>query len=166
MRKYFLVFLLVFILSFGLYYFNDNSCDEWGIYTIVWNSMAPTLQNWTKVCLDDNYYDINSWDIVAFEFKNSWKYVKRVVARPKDKVKFWKDWYIYINEIKQQESYIKTVNKYNSKWIYIILKQLENYNNIVPDGMYLVLWDNRFNSADSSSYWLIDEAQIFWKIIK
>lgn len=129
--------------------------------------MSPTLFDWEKVKLVTNYYkynDIKRWDIIWFNLKNSWNYVKRIVAIPKDKIIFWKDWYLYINNIKQKEDYIISKQKFSINRLSLLLKQLENYDNIIPENMYLVLWDNRLKSKDSTWFGLIHKDQIIWLV--
>ena len=134
------------------------------------NSMNPSFYNWEIICLYKNYYsnynDVRDLDIIGFALKNKWNFIKRIIAKPWDKIIFWKDWFIYKNNQKLEEKYIKTNQKFNKNNLKLLLTQLEYYNNIIPEHMFLVMWDNRLNSFDSWVYWLIDFDHILWKVYK
>lgn len=131
---------------------------------IIWISMEPTLHNNSYVDIVLNPDKIHRWDIVAFHIQTRGNMVKRVIAVPWDNVIFGKDWFIYINQIKQVEVYIKW-RKFPREHLAIILTQLNHYGWKIPNNMYLVLGDNRDASLDSTEYGLIDWDQIWWKII-
>ena len=81
--------------------------------------------------------------------------IKRVVGLPGDYIEY-KDNYLYVNGVKYKESFINDVITEDFN-----LKEL-GYDKI-PDGMYLVLGDNRENSRDSRNYGLIKKDQIIGK---
>ena len=128
---------------------------------IVWASMEPTLHNNSYVDIVLNPHEINRWDIVAFHIQARGNMVKRVIAIPWDNVMFGKDWFIYINQIKQVEAYIKW-KKFPREHLAILLTQLDRYGWKIPNNMYLVLGDNRNMSLDSTEYGMIDWSQIWW----
>ncbi len=130
------------------------------------NSMYPSFLSWEKVCLNYNSKNIKRGDVIWFALKNNGRYIKRVIAIPGDEVIFGKDWYIYINWNKLNEDYLATNQHFKANWLKLLLIQLQNFNNIIPSNMFLVMWDNRRISLDSSNFWLIDLEQIIWKVSK
>lgn len=165
-KKLLTAFIIIFIII-G-HYFNKLGNIE--ITFINGRSMFPSFSDWEKVCLYNRYFtnisQINRWDIIGFILKNKWRIVKRVMAIPWDKIIFWKDGYIYINWNKLQENYLASNIHFKTNWLKLLLTQLEYFNNIIPEWMLLVMWDNRWVSIDSSNYWLIHFDQVIWKVSK
>lgn len=166
-----IVIILVIVTLFWILAYRNSYLDNYKIEEtyVNWTSMLPALFNWEKVNLIRNYYDYNEvkrWDMIWFNLKKSWNYVKRIIAIPKDKIIFWKDWYLYINGILQKENYIPSRQKFSINRLSLLLKQLESYENVIPENMYLILWDNRLKSKDSTWFWLISKDQIIWKVEK
>jgi len=132
--------------------------------------MLPNFYNGQIICLYEDFYksesDVNYGDVIGFNLKTKWNFIKRIIAIPWDKIIFWKDWFIYKNWKKLNENYTLSSKKFSINSLALLLKQLEYYNNIVPEGMFLVMWDNRQNSIDSTDYWLIDFEHIIGKVEK
>lgn len=171
MKKEYLVFNIALILTIAwwiyLYRHYDGQSEDFQTKNmkIVWASMEPTLHNNSYVDIVLNPHKIHRWDIVAFRIKTRGDMIKRVIAVPWDNVIFGKDWFIYINQIKQVEAYIKW-RKFPREHLAIILTQLNHYGWKIPNNMYLVLGDNRDASLDSTEYGLIDWDQIIGYIKK
>lgn len=163
--SFYLIITIVF--TYKIFFIYNSTITQ---TYVNWNSMIPTFSNWEKICLFDDYYKnsnwVKNWDIIWFKLKNKGDFMKRVIGTPWDKIIFGKDWYIYINNKKQTENYVKSTQKFSTKNLEILLKQLEYYNFMIPKNMFLVMWDNRFNSIDSGNYWLIDFEHIIWKVQK
>lgn len=123
------------------------------------NSMLPTLKNTETVTVCKNRTLVQNGDIIAFRLRDTY-YVKRVIALPWDRVIFGKDGYIYRNDIRLDESYVRWNSRFNPNSLRILLVQLENYGQIVPPHMILVLGDNRMLSLDSGEYGMIDFEQV------
>ena len=112
-------------------------------------SMLPTLQVNDRLIVDKLGYHFKSpqrGDIVVFsptqkleELKFHDAFIKRVIGLPGEKVEV-KNNRVYINDQPLGENYTAEAPQYN--W----------GPQVVPDGQYLVLGDNRNNSYDSH-YW-------------
>ncbi len=82
-------------------------------------------------------------------------YIKRIVAESGDKVEI-KNGYLYINDIKQNEDYLKEEQSTKPKFI--------SYPYIVPEGEFFVLGDNRLHSTDSREFGSISKDKILGKV--
>lgn len=112
-------------------------------------SMLPTLQVNDRLIVDKLGYHFKSpqrGDIVVFsptqkleEQKFHDAFIKRVIGLPGEKVEV-KNSRVYINDRPIKENYIAEAPQYNYP------------PQVVPEGQYLVLGDNRNNSYDSH-YW-------------
>nr|WP_263313864.1 signal peptidase I [Mammaliicoccus sp. Marseille-Q6498] len=147
-------------------------------YTVSGDSMYPTLKNSEKVIVNKIGYkvgNIDNGDVLVFHANANDDYVKRVIGKPGDTVKYEND-QLYVNGKKVPEEYLKP-NKINKSRDLLTenfqTKELPNSNgtNKIPKGEYLVLGDNREVSKDSRSFGLIKEDKIvgevalrFWPI--
>ncbi|MES3695875.1 signal peptidase I [Mammaliicoccus sciuri] len=147
-------------------------------YTVSGDSMYPTLKNSEKVIVNKIGYkvgDIDNGDVIVFHANKNDDYVKRVIGKPGDTVKYEND-QLYVNDKKVPEEYLKA-NKANKSRDLLTenfeVKDLVNSNgaNKIPKDEYLVLGDNREVSKDGRSFGLIDKDVIvgevalrFWPI--
>lgn len=117
------------------------------------DSMVPTLYNGDIMILNKIGYSINGlnrFDIVVIDY-NGEKIIKRVIGLPGDYVEY-EDNKLYINGEFIKEGYKrKDTNDF-------ILEMIGE--NIIPEGKYLVLGDNRPISKDSRIIGLVDEKDI------
>lgn len=138
-----------------------------GLQQVIGPSMNPTLTEGNVLIVNKLIYrisDIDRNDIVVLSHDEKYM-VKRVVGLPGEHVEY-KDNYVYVNGEKFKESFIDTdkvhTNDFSiSDWGY----------DVIPDGYYLVLGDNRENSMDSRDYGLVPKKDIkgkawlrFWPI--
>ncbi|HCN61561.1 MULTISPECIES: signal peptidase I [Mammaliicoccus] len=147
-------------------------------YTVSGDSMHPTLKNGEKVIVNKIGYkvgNIDNGDVIVFHANENDDYVKRVIGKPGDTVKYDND-QLYVNDKKVPEEYLKA-NKANKSRDLLTenfeVKDLVNSNGVnkIPKGEYLVLGDNREVSKDGRSFGLINEDVIvgevalrFWPI--
>ncbi|MEK5199219.1 signal peptidase I [Staphylococcus sp. FSL H8-0121] len=142
-------------------------------YTVSGESMHPTFEDRDKVIvskISKTLNHIDSGDVIIFHATAKKDYIKRLIGKPGDTVKYKKD-QLYINDKKIKEPYLKE-NKKNKVGKYLTedfnsktLKGAQGHAKI-PKGKYLVLGDNRQNSIDSRyDVGLIDKKQIVGKVM-
>lgn len=118
-------------------------------------SMEKTLYDGDILLLEKYDKDYERFDVVVLKYNND-KLVKRVIGLPGDRVEYKHDT-LYINGEDIEESFIdeKTEN--------FSLKEL-GYN-VIPEGYYFVVGDNRNNSLDSRYIGLLKKDDIEGKVI-
>lgn len=126
---------------------------------VVGDSMNPTLKDNDILLLNKINYrlnDIKRFDIVVIDLgvKRD-DIIKRIIGLPGEKIEY-RDSKLYIND-KVYE------NDYNFKTDDFTLNSICNCYEI-PKDKYLVLGDNRGNSADSRIYGLIDKKNIIGNV--
>ena len=126
-----------------------------GLQQVIGPSMSPNINEGDILIVNKLIYrlkDIERNDIVILSQDEKYM-VKRVIGLPGDKIEY-KDNYLYVNGKKYKEKFLSD----NVVTEDFSLKEL-GYDKI-PDGMYLVLGDNRTNSQDSRDYGLIKKDKI------
>lgn len=115
--------------------------------------MVPTLKDGDIMILDKIGYRINGldrFDIVVVDYDGE-RIIKRIIGLPNDRVEYI-DNKLYINGEYIEEDYArKDTNDFMLEMI---------GENVIPEGKYLVLGDNRPISKDSRIIGLIDEKDI------
>ncbi|MBQ8472797.1 MAG: signal peptidase I [Bacilli bacterium] len=116
------------------------------------SSMNDTLINKDIMILDKISYQfspIERFDIVVIKFENEYL-IKRVIGLPGETVEY-KDNNLYINGELIEENFNHKVT--------------DNYslNEVIPDGYYFVVGDNRGDSLDSRVLGLMKEEDILGK---
>ena len=143
-------------------------------YTVSGESMHPTFEDKDKVIvskISKTLNHIDSGDVIIFHANSKSDYIKRLIGKPGDTVKYKKD-QLYINDKKVKESYLSENKKYkDGKYLTedFNSKSLNGANGKakIPADKYLVLGDNRQNSNDSryKDVGLIDKKQIVGKVM-
>ena len=139
------VIVIVIALLIKIYIFTPVKVDG--------DSMYPTLLDGEIMFLNEIGYHLNGverFDIVVVT-KNNKRLIKRVIGLPGETVEY-KDNILYINgeEVKEEFKHGKTDD--------FKLEDIEC--EIIPEGYYLVLGDNRENSLDSRKIGLVSKKEI------
>ena len=147
--KYIVVIVIVFLLFVFVV----------GLQQVTGPSMFPTLKEGNILIVNKLLYrikDIQRNDIVVLMHDDKYM-VKRVVGLPGEHVEY-KDNYVYVNGEKFKETIIDTENVKTDDF------SIEDLGyDTIPEGMYLVLGDNRENSQDSRDYGLVKKDLIVGK---
>ncbi len=128
---------------------------------VIGPSMNSNLQSGDIVVLNKIIYkfrDIKRCDVVSFEI-DSKNMVKRVIGLPGEHIEY-KDNYLYIDGVKYTEDYLDEKMITND----FKLEDLPGNYEKIPEGMYLVLGDNRLDSMDSRDYGLVSKDIIRGKV--
>ena len=122
-------------------------------FKIVSSSMEPTLKVGDKI-ISVKPDKIKRKDIVVLISPVGEKEIltKRVIGLPNEKVKIEKG-YVYINQEKIEEQYIKEKPNY-------LLEEIE-----IPPDSYFLLGDNRNESEDSKDWGPIKKELIIGKVV-
>lgn len=127
-------------------------------------SMDPTLEDGDRVVVNKFIYDISDVerdDVIVFNSNEESAYVKRVIGVPGDTVEMV-DRTVYVNGEPLQEDYV--VRQGESYMDNFTLSELGVEGDVIPEGQYLVLGDNRPVSRDSRDFGLITEDSIIGEI--
>lgn len=123
-------------------------------YVVDGDSMKPTFHDNDRVIVNKlvkNFGQINNGDVIVFHANKNADYIKRVIGLPGDTVEM-KNNKLYINgthvndDIKTDDFSTRTIQGSKS--------------DVIPNGEYLVLGDNRSNSRDSREIGFVHEDDI------
>lgn len=126
-------------------------------YVVEGTSMSPTLKEDDVVCIKKTK-TFHSGDLIAFQSNNK-MLVRRVIALGGDKVNIDQDGYVFVNDKKVNDSYVRS-RKDNPM-------RDEVFPYTVPTGKIFVLGDNRSSAIDSRMRDLgcVDNKEIIGKVV-
>ena len=109
-------------------------------------------------------FEVNKEDSI-YEGETSF-YIKRIIGLPGDKVR-WENNILYINDEPYEEDYFEkgwfgtsTTNPFDGIFKYVDETGTIQTTDVIPDGYYFVLGDNRAVSQDSRGIGLVKEENI------
>jgi signal peptidase I len=141
-------------------------------YTVKGESMYPTFKDGNEVIINKlsvPLHKLNRGDVIVFHATKNKDYIKRLIGKPGDEVKYYKD-KLYINGKYIKEPYLKSnKKKINIKYLTenFDVSDLKNSNgkNKIPKNKFLVLGDNRPVSNDSrQDVGLVDKNRVVGKV--
>ena len=156
--------LLSAFFAFGFRTYVAESCY------IPTGSMLPTLQINDRLVVDKISYRFtnpNRGDIVVFDppakLQSKDRFIKRLIGLPGDQIEV-KNGKVYVNGQVLTEKYVAEAPTYT--WTKTESSDAAfTANQIIPQGHYLVLGDNRNNSADSHYWGFITKEEIVGKAV-
>jgi signal peptidase I len=139
-------------------------------YTVVMSSMEPNFYQGDCIMVNKVCYHSSGpqrGDVVVFDppFDSAHPYIKRVIGLPDDTVEI-RDGQVFINGIPLEEEYVMAPPDYT-------MSPIE-----VTENEYFVLGDNRNNSNDSHTGWMVPRDNIIgrawfvywppsrWRVVK
>lgn len=155
--KYFLVISILFFIVHR-FFFTPVMVDG--------DSMEPTLSDGEYLILN-KFSDVERFDIVVFPppDKEETKYIKRVIGMPGETVEYRED-VLYVNNEPIEEEFLIDIPEeeltFYSSGNFSLLTLLGE--EVVPEGHYFVLGDNRLNSRDSRSFGFVEDDSILGKV--
>jgi len=131
------------------------------------DSMSDTYLDKDKVLCSPIYFELNNNDVIIFDASNYTQtnkmelFIKRIVAVEGD-ILSYSDGALYVNGINacdniSEHQYLNIIKSVKDSNV--------NENVIVPKDMLIVLGDNRKVSYDSRAFGMINEKDVFGKLI-
>ena len=137
------------------------------------DSMYPNVRDGEYVLVQYNrkieredvvIVEVNKYDSV-YEGETNF-YIKRIIGLPGEKIR-WENNVLYINDKPYNEDYFEKgwfgtspTNPFNGEFKYVDEKGEVQTTNVIPEGYYFVLGDNRATSQDSRGIGLVKKENI------
>jgi signal peptidase I len=126
-------------------------------YTVVMSSMEPNFYQGDCIMVNKVSYRSSGpqrGQVIVFNppFDSPHPYIKRVIGLPGETVEI-RDGKVFIRGIPLDEDYVMALPNYTMSAI------------VVPENEYFVLGDNRNNSNDSHTGWLVPRGNIIGKAL-
>ena len=155
--------LEMFVLALGLYLVATLAIQA---VHVVGSSMNPSLDNNDLVIasrLDYHLHPPDRGDIVIVKdpYDPAQNFIKRVIGLPGDHVLI-RAGHVYVNSVRLEEPYVSPDWRTTANWP-AFSDQADG--EVVPNGSYFVLGDNRDHSSDSRLFGYISENQIEGKAV-
>ena len=124
-------------------------------FVVVMTSMEPNFHEGQRLVVNKAAYFFNDpkrGDVIVFEAPTNEQddFIKRIIGLPSDTIEV-KNNAVYVNDVKLDEPYIMNAPRYTMG------------KKTIPEDNYFVLGDNRNNSNDSHSGWLLPRQNIIGK---
>lgn len=129
------------------------------------NSMNPTLIDGERIIVWQLLYSPTFSDIVVLEHTDGNLHVKRIIGTPGDHVDYIGGQMMINGEV-LIERYVAEEVSFND-FVFEDLCGIRNHDaecDVIPDGYFLVLGDNRNRSGDSREYGLVHQSQIMGRV--
>ena len=148
LREILITLALAAVLCFAV----QASFQTFGVFM---SSMEPNFQEGQRLLVNKAVYffgEPQRGDVVIFKAPGNQNgdYIKRLIALPDDTVEV-KEGGVYVNGTKLDEPYIKNPANYSLE------------EQVIPENYYFVLGDNRNNSDDSHTGWLVPRENMIGK---
>ena len=133
------------------------------------SSMYPSFYDGDLIGILKIGYTLDLFDNIVFNTPEEDYYIKRIIGVP-GQIVWYENNYLYIDNEIIEETFLDRDREPFPFTEDFNLEDICNYNNlencdVIPEGFYLILGDNRLNSKDSRIIGLIKEDQILGKVI-
>ena len=152
MRTFFREMLITLIMAVVIFLVIQSTLQT---FVVIGTSMKPSFKDGQRLLVNKAIYifqEPERGDVVVFQPPNRGKedYIKRIIALPDDTIEV-KTGAVYVNGSKLDEPYINNPPRYT-------LDQQK-----IPGNNYFVLGDNRDNSHDSHTGWVVPRENMVGK---
>jgi signal peptidase I len=150
MSGYLIVIIIVILLFIYVISFQE----------VMGPSMSPTFEQGNLIFVSKIHYKFSNpkrGDVIVFQYNGEKNLIKRVIGLPGEEIKY-QDNQLYINNVAYEDPYSGNTKTNN-------FTGADIGNTKVPDKCYLVLGDNRENSADSREIGYVCKKDVIGKVV-